>query len=99
MNEEARTSLVRRADGLLSAAVGDELLMMSAAEGKYFNLNDVGSRIWELLAQPVSAEGLVATLTAEYEVDADTAHAEVVEFLSALRERGLLVPADAPPLA
>ncbi len=99
MNEEAGTALVRRADGLLAAAVGDELLMMSAAEGKYFNLNDVGSRIWELLAQPVSAEGLVAALTDEYEVDGDTVRAEVMEFLSALRERGLLVPVDAPPLA
>ena len=99
MNEEAGTALVRRADGLLAAAVGDELLMMSAAEGKYFNLNDVGARIWELLAQPVSTQGLVAALTAEYEVDGDTVRAEVMEFLSALRERGLLVPVDAPPLA
>jgi len=99
MNEQAGTALVRRADGLLTAAVGDELLMMSAAEGKYFNLNDVGSRIWELLAQPISADGLVAALTAEYDADADTARAEVVEFLSALRERGLLIPADAPPRA
>ena len=90
---------MRRTDRLLAAAVGDELLMMSAAEGKYFNLNDVGTRIWELLAQPVSAEGLVAALTAEYEVGADTARAEVMEFLSALRERGLLISANAPPLA
>lgn len=99
MNEEAGTALVCRADGLLTAAVGDELLMMSAAEGKYFNLNDVGTRIWELLAQPVSADGIVAALIAEYDTDADTARAEVVEFLSALRERGLLVSVDAPPLA
>jgi hypothetical protein len=96
MSEKAGT-LVRRADNLLAAAVGDELLMMSVAAGKYFNLNDVGSRIWELLAQPMSAEGLVAVLTAEYDVDANTACAEVVEFLSALRERDLLISADAPP--
>lgn len=99
MNEEAGTALVRRTEGLLAAAVGDELLMMNAAEGKYFNLNDVGSRIWELLAQPVSVDELVAALTAEYEVDAGAAHVEVLEFLSALRERGLLAPADAAALA
>lgn len=94
MKEETATVLIRRTDGLLSAAIGDELLMMSAAEGKYFNLNDVGTRIWELLAEPVSAEGLVAALTAEYTVDADTAREQVVEFLSALRERGLLTSTD-----
>lgn len=90
---------VRRAEGLLAAAVGDELLMMSAAEGKYFNLNDVGARIWELLASPTSVEGLVTALTDEYEVDADIAREQVLDFLSALRARGLLIPADAPPLA
>lgn len=99
MDEKTGTALLRRADGLLSAAVGDELLMMSAAEGRYFNLNDVGTRIWELLAQPVSAEGLVAALTGEYDVDTVTARTQVEEFLSALRERGLLAPADVEPLA
>ena len=90
MNDETGGTFVRRTDGLMSAAVGDELLMMSAAEGKYFNLNDVGSRIWELLAQPVSAEKLVAALTVEYDVDADTAREHVADFLSALCERGLV---------
>ncbi|MES2494670.1 MAG: PqqD family peptide modification chaperone [Pseudomonadota bacterium] len=90
MTDDTGITLIRRTDGLLSAAVGEELLMMSTAEGKYFNLNDVGTRIWELLAQPVSADGLVAALTAEYAIDADTARAQVTEFLTALRERGLL---------
>lgn len=91
----APTIALRRAEGLLAAAVGDELLMMSVKEGKYFNLNGVGARIWELLAEPVTPDGLVAALTAEYEVDDDTAREQVVEFLSALRARGLLVSADA----
>lgn len=91
----APTIALRRAEGLLAAAVGDELLMMSVKEGKYFNLNGVGARIWELLAEPVTPDGLVAALTAEYEVNDDTAREQVVEFLSALRARGLLVSADA----
>lgn len=99
MNEEAATVLFRRTDRILTAAVGDELLMMSAAEGKYFNLNDVGTRIWELLAEPASVEGLVTALTNEYAVDAATARAQVLEFLSALRTRGLLASSDAAPLA
>lgn len=99
MNPNAQPLLVRHADGLLSAAVGDELLMMSAAEGKYFNLNDVGSRIWALLEQPMSIEALVLALTSEYDVDAATAREQVVEFTDALRERGLLVPTDEVPSA
>ncbi len=86
---------VRRADGLLTADVGGELLMMSVEQGRYFNLNSVGSRIWELLAAPVAVDGLVDALTAEYDVTPAEARQEVQRFLGALRERGLLVADDA----
>lgn len=84
-----------RADGLLAAAIGDELLMMSVEHGKYFNLNAVGARIWDLLATPVTVDGLVAALTDEYDVAPDVARQEVERFLGTLRERGLLASADA----
>lgn len=87
--------IFRRADGLLTAAVSDELLMMSVELGKYFNLNAVGARVWELLEAPVTVDGLVTALTAEYDVPPDTARREVERFLDALRERGLLAPNDA----
>lgn len=86
---------LRRADGLLTAAVNDELLMMSVEHGKYFNLNAVGTRIWELLETPITMDGLVATLTDEYDVAPDTARREVERFIDALRDRGLLAPSDA----
>jgi hypothetical protein len=81
---------LRRSDEALSAKVGDELLMMSVQKGTYFNLNDVGTRIWELLAEPITLDDLVAALTAEYEVNTETARREVERFLVALRERDLL---------
>lgn len=86
---------LRRAEGLLTATVNDELLMMSVEHGKYFNLNAVGARIWELLEAPITVDGLVAALTSEYDVAPDTARQEVERFLDALRERGLLTPGDA----
>lgn len=86
---------LRRADGLLTAAVNDELLMMSVEHGKYFNLNAVGARIWELLETPVTVESLIGVLTAEYDVGPDTARQEVERFLAALRDRGLVASADA----
>jgi hypothetical protein len=81
---------VRRADAPLTANVGDELLMMSVEQGRYFNLNSVGTRIWELLAVPMSVDGLVTALADEYDVDPATARAEVVRFVGELRARGLL---------
>lgn len=86
---------VRRADGLLTADIDGELLMMSVEQGRYFNLNSVGSRIWELLATPMAVDGLVDALTAEYDVTSTEARQEVERFLGALRERGLLATDDA----
>ena len=85
---------VRRADGPLTALVGDELLMMSVEQGRYFNLNLVGTRIWELLAVPLTVDALVEALTNEYDIDPITARSEIVSFLGALRDRGLLVTDD-----
>jgi len=79
-----------RAEGLLTAALDQELLMMSVEQGRYYNLNAVGARIWELLETPTSADALVAALTAEYEVDPDTARVHVERFLGELRRGGLL---------
>jgi hypothetical protein len=92
----AHSALLRRADGLLSATVNGELLMMSVAQGKYFNLNGVGARIWDMLAQPTTLEAIVTTLTAEYAVDAETARREVAGFVAELNQRGMLAPADEP---
>jgi len=85
-----------RAQGLLAAAAGDELLMMSVELGRYFNLNEVGARIWALLETPVGLDGLVGVLVAEYDVAPDLAQAEVQGFLQALYQRGLLDVVDEP---
>ncbi len=93
-NPIGTSETVRRADGLLTADIDGELLMMSVEQGRYFNLNSVGSRIWELLATPMAVDGLVDALTAEYDVTSTEARQEVERFLGALRERGLLAADD-----
>ena len=80
----------KRSDDMLGAAVGDELLMMSVAQGNYYSLNEVGKRIWELLERPMSLDELVAQLTEEYDVPEAACREEVERFLTAMRERGML---------
>lgn len=82
---------LKRADDLLSAALDDELLMMSIEKGSYYSLNSVGARIWELLENPMTFDELVARLLEEYDISVETCRLEVENFVHALRERGLLV--------
>ena len=55
-----------------------------------FVLNPVGSRIWELLRAPTTADRIPERIVAEFEVSREEAAADVGEFLDALSRRGLV---------
>ena len=76
--------MIHRDGDWLTAKVGDQLVMMSAAEGKYLSLSEVGARIWALIETPCSRDDLCAALIEEYDVSPDTCRREVDDFLSTL---------------
>jgi hypothetical protein len=55
-----------------------------------FTLNEVGAYLWEHLAEPASFEDLKASLLGEYDVSAETAEADLVQFLGDLEAYGAL---------
>lgn len=76
---------------MIYAATGpDETVMMSVDAGRYFGLNAVASRIWELLERPCSATELTQRIREEFEVDAATCDAEVRRFLGELLKHGII---------
>lgn len=82
--------IYRQKTRLLSAAVGDQVIMMSVELGRYFNLNPVAGRIWQLLATPCSLDRIVAELAPIYDAPEETIRAEVAGFLDRLEREGLL---------
>lgn len=78
--------MIRKQNDWISAKVGDEIVMMSATEGKYIGLNQVGARIWHLLDVPQTPESLCATLLDEFDVTPETCRAEVDAFLATLHD-------------
>lgn len=83
------TILSRRA-GLMTADMNGSAVMMDIATGKYYNLGEVGGRIWELLEEPTSLAVLVEKLTAEYDVSAQQCRADILPFLNKLIQQRLL---------
>jgi hypothetical protein len=90
--------MVRKQGDWLAAKVGDELVMMSAEQGHYIGLSEVGARIWELLDTPRELAAVCALLQLEYDVAAETCRAEVESFLNELVKHGAIAldPAPAP---
>ena len=85
------TTILSRREGLMTADMNGSAVMMDIMTGKYYNLGEVGGRIWELLEEPATLSTLVQKLTAEYDVGAERCRADILPFLNILLERGLLV--------
>ena len=61
-----------------------EKVMMNLDKGEYFMMNEVGSRIWEIISEPINVRRIIDTLCSEYEVDEETCKDTVIEFLGRL---------------
>ena len=85
------TTVVSRRMGLMTADMNGSAVMMDIMTGKYYNLGEVGGRIWELLEEPMTLGALVQKLTAEYDVSAERCRSDMLPFLNTLLERGLLI--------
>lgn len=67
-----------------------EKVMMNLDLGKYFSLNPVGSRIWDLMDNEISIEEIIKTLLNEYNVDEKVCEKSVLEYLDKLKNANLI---------
>lgn len=67
-----------------------EKVMMNLDKGQYFMMNEVGSRIWEIIEAPIQVKVIIEKLREEYEVDEQTCTDNVLEFLKSLNEADLI---------
>lgn len=75
---------------VMARQVGDETVILDLVSGLYFGLDEVGSRVWELIAQGESLAAICRMLVAEYDVPADTLASDVASLVGDLQERGLI---------
>lgn len=67
-----------------------EKVMMNLERGEYFMMNEVGSRIWEIISKPINVKDIIETLRSEYEVDEETCKCTVIDFLTGLNHAKLI---------
>lgn len=64
--------------------------MMDIDKGKYFSLNKVATRIWDLLEKPLDLEDLCVLLMEEYEVSEEQCRRDVKEHIDEMIKLGLI---------
>jgi hypothetical protein len=73
----------------VSANLSGEAVILAMKEGVYYGLGKVGTRIWDLLAQPRSLGEIVTQITAEFDVTRERAEQDLLAFAGDLVSQGL----------
>jgi hypothetical protein len=86
---------------LVVRAIGTETILVPVTSGvgdldSIYTLSEVASRVWSLLRTPITRDGIVAVICAEYDVTADVAAKDVDDFLAALITKSLVRAVPAP---
>ena len=70
--------------------VGQDAFLLNTKTNKYFALEEVGTRLWELLKDGNQLRESYQTLLDEYEVASDQLEQDVLELVNSLLENGLV---------
>ncbi len=84
------TTLVTQGDEQIATELDSTVVMMSVKQGKYYGLDSVGSRIWNLLEQPRRIMEVCAIIQDEFAVERETCERDVLEFIDRLVAVNLL---------
>jgi hypothetical protein len=86
-----RRSVVVAAKEQLSAHVNATSAVIAGfRKGRYYGLDKVGARVWELVQQSIAADDIRRTITAEYNVGPEECEADLLSLLEQMEEEGLI---------
>ncbi len=72
-------------------ALEGEAVLLDLAHGTYFGLDEVGTRVWQLVAERARLESVLEAMLEEYDVDAATLERDLLALVGELTASGLLI--------
>lgn len=75
----------------LCCELNGEAVLLSLKNGKYYGLNPVASRIWELIQTPLSTNEIQNAILLEYEVEREMCEQEISVFLKQMAAEELII--------
>jgi len=88
--EMTLNSKITRNSDIDATDLDGEVVMMNLEKGQYFMMNQVGSRIWEIIKEPSTVNNIINTLLGEFQVEKNQCKENVVEFLGKLKNANLI---------
>ena len=83
-------STVQRNKEMVTSNIDGEIVMMSVESGEYYGLDEIGSRIWEIIENKIKVDELITRLLDEFEVDKTICENDTLDFLNELLSKNLI---------
>jgi hypothetical protein len=74
-------SLIVAASNQLAASIGGDTVILELVAGRYYGVDAVGARIWQLIQEPIAVGDVWRTLVSEYDVDPVRCEADLLGIL------------------
>jgi hypothetical protein len=81
------------AEEVASEVLDGEAVLINLSNGMYYSIDGVGGRIWELIERGVCLDKVIQDVMSRYDVDEETANADVQTFVNELIAENLVVSA------
>ncbi len=83
-------SVVEKNQEILASDIDGETVMMSMQNGKYYGMDEIGSRIWSLISGENTPADIIDKLLTEFDVSREECTKDVMFFLEELEKNKLI---------
>jgi hypothetical protein len=90
MSNIDENSRIVRNDSIPTGVIDGEMVALDLDQGDCFGMDQVGTRIWALAANPGPVSAIVDPLVSEHDVDRATCSTDVIAFVTDLARSGLV---------
>lgn len=81
---------IRRSEQVLSQDDAGQAVLLDLAGERYFGLNKVGTRVWQLLGTTASLANVHAALCGEFDAAPETIAQDLLSLATQLQDAGLI---------
>jgi hypothetical protein len=88
---ELKEKIAVKSDKVASRVIDAEAVIVILDKQQTIVLNEVGSRIWEIMDEKKSVDDFARIIASEFDITYDEATKDIVEFIEDLTQRGAIV--------
>jgi hypothetical protein len=74
----------------MASEIAGETVILGLTAGRYYGLDAVGARVWQLIQTPIAVADVERTIVSEYQVDPERCQTDLLQLLGQMITAGLV---------